>query len=84
MNNTFKRNEVVDLLKETVCTVKFTKADGSVREMKCTLALELIPLEQRPTPNADIDNHINVINVFDVEKARWRAFRVDSIISIEV
>ena len=70
------------VLKESVCTVKFTKLDETVRDMVCTQNLELIPVDKYqkqsalPTPKSD-----SATRVFDLEKQEWRSFRNDSLIS---
>ena len=38
-----KLNIARDILNEEVCKVKFTKVDGSEREMVCTLRPDLLP-----------------------------------------
>ena len=63
-------------LKETlfsgIATVTFEKADGSLREMRCTL---------QPTPRKE---NLDVLAVWDIDAGGWRSFRMDSIKSIVV
>ena len=84
------------LLDVTEVTVTFVKADGTEREMQCTLNWDLIPTDKQPG-KPSVDGHGNVINetkqrkepdvhtlrVFDVEKQEWRSFRWDSINKIQ-
>lgn len=78
----FKRDEVVKLLKESVCTVKFTKKDGSLRIMKATLKEDIVkPLTSATTSTRR--SNPNQICVVDTEIDAWRSFNLDTLISIE-
>ena len=68
----------VELLHEGIATVKFTKTDGTEREMRCTLMENQIPGEKAPK-NSTRKQNSDVLAVFDVEKQGWRSFRWDSI-----
>lgn len=68
----------VELLREGVATVKFTKSDGSEREMRCTLMENEIPSEKAPK-NVGRKQNSDALAVFDVEKQDWRSFRWDSV-----
>lgn len=69
--------ELKNILLEGPCKVVFEKADGSVREMLCTINKEYINYEtagvSKPNPN--------VITVWDIDKQSWRSFRIDKLIS---
>lgn len=80
------RDWVRSLLQKGPITVTFTKADGTDRDMLCTLDPERLPpplvqigpvdgivkeSKQRKQP----DEHS--IRVFDLEKKEWRSFRFD-------
>lgn len=69
------------MLESSIVNVKFTKTDGTVRDMKCTLLKEIAKPHEKKT---DREKKINedVISVWDVEKENWRSFRINSIISI--
>lgn len=63
--------------------VNFTKTDGTVREMICTLQESFtIPYEKKTDKQKPENN--DTLAVWDVEKHAWRSFRIDSIISAEV
>lgn len=70
------------LLNEDV-TVKFTKADGSVRTMLCTLNKDKIPAPDKEPVNQKRVRELSdqVVVVWDLEKQGWRSFRVDRFIS---
>ena len=63
---------------EDFVTVKFTKQDGSIRIMKCTLNFDKIPQEHRPK-KVDLGQILKLIDqngilhVFDLEKISWRS-----------
>jgi hypothetical protein len=63
--------------------VTFTKKDGTLRDMKCTLAEWLLPQAEKKdsAPQVVVEND-NLIKAFDLEKQAWRSFNVDSVISI--
>jgi hypothetical protein len=66
------------LNEEKEVVVKFTKKDGSVRIMRCTLDFNKIPKEDRPK-SVDITNILNllqnsgIIHVYDLDKKGWRS-----------
>lgn len=72
------RNEMIEMLRDQVCVVKFTKVNGESREMACTLNENAIPDTMKPkaSPTAWPEE---VIRVFDVNKSGWRSFKVDSV-----
>lgn len=75
--------EIKQILREREATVVFTKKDGSQRTMRCTLNEAKIPVEHRPKGESVRKENDNVLAVFDTEKAGWRSFNMDSIISVQ-
>ena len=80
------RDWVRSLLQKSAITVSFIKADGTVRDMNCTLNWTLIPDDKQPQDvqveklletkkRKQPDEHS--LRVFDVEKQEWRSFRFD-------
>lgn len=80
------RKWVKSLLQVADVDVEFTKSDGSVRQMKCTLNGEKLP--PVPTPVGPVDGIVKEskqrkapdpesIRVFDIDKQEWRSFRFD-------
>ena len=80
------RDWVRSLLQKGPITVVFTKADGTDREMLCTLDSERIP--QVPVSVLPVDGIVkeskqrkqpdeHSIRVFDLDKKEWRSFRFD-------
>jgi len=75
-----------DMLREGVCEVAFTKVNGDLRTMPCTLKPELLPPqvvaegeEKRERKTSD-----KSLAVFVTDIGEWRSFRLDSIHSISV
>jgi hypothetical protein len=74
------KNALSDNLSEV--RIKFTKKDGTERDMLCTLAESKIPKDKKPKSDTTITDE--VLRVFDLEKQDWRSFRWDSIISVSI
>ena len=68
--------------------VTFTKVDGTVRTMPCTLNESLLPVVEQITPTADTPpprvkkHNPAVMSVFCTDKGEWRSFRVENVISV--
>ena len=70
------------LLKDSILQVSFTKADGTLREMKCTLKSTLVPDSAFLSADERERTHTvpeNVLPVWDIEKSAWRSFRIDRV-----
>ena len=78
---TITREDLVDLLKQSVVNVVFTKADGSERTMNCTLKLENIPEDQHP--KSAVKSESDQIRVFDTDIDAWRSFNFSSVKTID-
>lgn len=72
-----EKQDIVAVLVQGACKVTFEKADGSHREMLCTLSSELIPVTIAGTTKPNLE----VVTAWDLEKEDWRAFRIDRLIS---
>lgn len=79
------REELLNVLRKNVCSIRFTKVDGTLREMKCTLDKQHLPVHLDANEDSDYQRkeNMNVIAVYDLEKMEWRSFRVDSLIDIQ-
>jgi len=87
VNKAVIRDWIKSLLQKSEITVTFVKADGTDREMLCTLNWDRIPPDAiKPTPVDGIvkesrkprkepDPHS--LRVFYLEKQEWRSFRFD-------
>lgn len=66
-------------LKSNICKIKFTKTNGEVREMICTLKDDVVVPHEKTTDRVKAINE-EVLAVWDCEKNAWRSFRFDSIL----
>ena len=82
---TLTKEEIILALKANVCDVTFTKVNGEVRTMPCTLNEELVPKYDRKTPVKEAtDKEKATLSVWCTDKAAWRSFRVDSVTKVEI
>ena len=85
MKENWSKVQLKQILENGIHTVVFTKLDGEIRELYCTLDSELMPvvekqlLTEESTPKKQNDN---VLSVWDLDNKGWRAFRLDSIIEV--
>jgi len=88
-NRAIIRDWVKSLAQATEIRVEFLKADGTVREMRCTLDFDRIPEDKLPKPTAvPVDGIVkeskqrkhpdeHSLRVWDLDKNEWRSFRFD-------
>jgi uncharacterized membrane protein YbaN (DUF454 family) len=76
------RDWLVSHLKYGPVTVDFTKKDGTMRTMKCTLQESAIPTYEKKTERVRVTTPDESLSVVDLEKNEWRSFRYDSIKSV--
>jgi hypothetical protein len=83
------RDWIKSLLQVSTVTVQFTKADGTVRDMQCTLNPEQLPVTTGPVDGIVVESaksrkapDPHSLRVFDVEKQEWRSFRFDRLLKI--
>ena len=78
------RTSYLNSLYNNICFVNFTKMDGTLRGMRCTLRSDMLP------PQTDLEEHTQrkqsteSISVWDLEVKGWRSFRADSVIEFKV
>ena len=80
----FTRENLTELLRNSVVTVTFTKVNGEERVMKCTLLGEYVPNAATNDRVLLTENVSNNISVWDVEANSWRSFRVDSVKNVSI
>ena len=92
--NDMKRTELEQLFSQhKIVEVTFTKVEGTVRTMPCTLNEALIP---QPVHITNTDNPIDfprpkkekkfnpeVMSVFCTDKQEWRSFRLENVIEFK-
>ena len=62
------------------CIVTFTKVDGTLREMPCTLESSNLP--PPVIDNAPRTRDPNIMRAYLVDKQEWRSFRLENVIRI--
>ena len=81
---TLTKEQIVEALKNNVCEITFTKVNGEVRVMPCTLREDLVPKYERKTPAKESTaKETATLSVWCTDKAAWRSFRVDSVTNLE-
>lgn len=83
MNKTDFRTRLKQQLHEGTTRVTFTKLDGNLRIMDCTVNPDLIPPSAWPQGKIEVskDTANRTIRVFDIHAQGWRSFVVDNVIS---
>ena len=82
-----RRREMQHLLTEHDCEVTFTKVNGELRTMPCTLQESAIPA--KPVDIASKSNEkrlrtLDVLSVWCLDKQEWRSFKVANVQEIRV
>ena len=76
------KDNILEALHDSVCTVEFVKADGTDRIMECTLNTKIVP-SQPVKENAVVKvtkplaNHL--VRVYDVDAAGWRTINLNTV-----
>ena len=81
----FTRDGLIDMLRNNIVVVTFTKVNGDERVMTCTLVSEHIP--NAPTTNGEVvikESKNNTVSVWDVNAQGWRSFKVENVKSISM
>lgn len=83
------KTEIVEALRAHRCVIKFTKVNGEVREMPCTLRPDVIPSQPQVVQEASADSKTrktndNIVSVWCLDKQAWRSFRVDSVLELRL
>ncbi len=86
------RAGLLDILSKGIAEIEFTKVDGTLRELDCTLNSGLIPFENIPKAPPDVANNEGwdgklvesnltrpYCKVFAPSLKEWRSFRWESL-----
>jgi hypothetical protein len=76
------KNTITEQLKTNICEVVFTKVDGTVRIMPCTLKEDLLPASENKESKKKSND--NIISAWATDVNAWRSFRVDSVTDIKI
>lgn len=81
-----RNREIRHLLERHDCEVVFTKVDGTVRTMPCTLRSEAMPARVITESKSDEKRlkSMDVLSVWCLDKSEWRAFKVANVREIRV
>jgi len=74
-------DSLIEALKNNVVHVHFTKKNGEVRIMRCTLMESMLPkqIDLEESIQNKTESKTNIA-VWDLEKKSWRSFRTDSVL----
>ena len=79
-----REREITHLLYEHDCEVIFTKKDGTVRVMPCTLRKEAMPQREATALHETKLYKPETITVWCLDSSAWRSFRVANVKEIRV
>jgi hypothetical protein len=79
-----EKDQFRKMLQENRCEVTFTKVDGSVRTMPCTLLESELPARVEKEGTKTKKENPDTISVWCLDKKEWRSFRVANVQKVEV
>lgn len=79
-----KNRYLRELLGSNDCEITFTKVDGSVRTMPCTLRAEAMPQQAVNEHHQTRLYKPETLSVWCLDKSEWRAFRVANVTEVRV
>ena len=74
-----RNRELRNLLGHGVCEVTFTKINGEVRTMPCTLDSSLLPPEPLKEHHSTKPYRPETLSVWCLDRMEWRSFRVANV-----
>lgn len=77
-------HELFHLLGKHQCEVTFTKVNGEVRTMPCTLKSELLPPRELKENHSTRVIDYKTLSVFCTDKNEWRSFRTANVTHVKV
>jgi len=84
MNQIISESEILELLRNNDCEVTFTKVNGDLRTMPCTLRPDALPapvIKENSTQSTRVSVP-GVIAVWCLDRREWRSFRVNNVVSV--
>lgn len=83
--NAEERYEFLRTVLKTDCKVTFTKVDGSMRTMPCTLRTDALPEMPLTESNRRTRSYNpEVLSVWCLDRNEWRSFRVMNVTKVEL
>ena len=77
------KDEMLEVLRNGIATVEFTKTNGETRTMRASLLKQYLPEDAEVLPETPRQLNDNIVACWDVEKDGWRSFRVNSVTRFE-
>lgn len=69
--------DIRHLLAHNIVSLRFTKKDGTLRDMRATTSPEVVVPHQRTTTGVRAKKPSNLISVWDVDLAAWRTLDIN-------
>jgi len=79
----YTKEQIRETARAGIISVKFTKKDGSLRSMRCSLQEKYLPPLMSDAETTTKDNP-DVLAVWDIDVNGWRSFRIDSVMSMTI
>ena len=79
-----RNHEIRHLLHDHVCEVTFTKVNGELRTMPCTLKPDAMPQMAVNETHQTRVFKPETLSVWCVDKGEWRSFRVANVTEVRV
>lgn len=79
-----RHREIQNLLWKHQCEVTFTKVNGEVRTMPCTLMPSALPARDAATLHETRIYDPKTMSVWCLDKSEWRSFRTANVTHIRV
>jgi len=70
-------------LQDNICEVTFTKVNGEVRVMPCTLRADILPVVENKQTKVS-EPKTETISVFCTDKKEWRSFRTMNVTGLVI
>jgi hypothetical protein len=82
---TYSRDELSDMLRQSICEITFTKVNGEKRVMPCTLKADVVPSVVSDTVKENKERKVNPDNlsVWCTDKNEWRSFKVANVTEVK-
>lgn len=86
----YKRDTLLEDLRNNIVEVTFTKVNGERRSMRCSLMSEYLPEVHKTNPAEQEKEKTfhrenpDVLAVWDVQNGGWRSFRIDSVEYVQI
>jgi WYL_2, Sm-like SH3 beta-barrel fold len=80
----YDREQIRQFAQAGVIRVEFTKKDGSLRVMRCSLQEKYLRSEAFSSTDTVRISNPATLAVWDVDINEWRSFKIDSVISVVV